>query len=291
MSLVKEAFLASLYTKKTGGRLSKAVTKKLETRIKNTPGVEFSHDSARGLLKKVWSGVRSKDPSVGNRLAHASMLPASAVSISDTNSIHVLPSHSKMLKVLSRSKDKGVSSVGKAMQSRQARAAVGHHELDELKSPTRGAMFYGPQHTGRRIGANAVDNDKYRKVAKAIKRRDLRGFVSSAREAAPDVVRDVKTLSKASKLRSAQHHGADVIVNESNRVFHEMSPSAAKHMKAMREGSESALLKKHGLRYGDEYVQPGTRRYNKLVRKVNEAVAKGDAPDIKGKIVRIDHGD
>lgn len=65
------------------------------------------------------------------------------------------------------------------------------------------------------------------------------------------------------------HVAPDVLLRESNRVFHEGVPDAAQFMQRHRtESGEAGSLLRHGLRYGEEYIPEGGRRWRKLTSKL-----------------------
>lgn len=59
-----------------------------------------------------------------------------------------------------------------------------------------------------------------------------------------------------------------IIIQESNRVAR-LDPAAREHMMKLRKGTkERELFRRHGLRYGEEFIPESGRRYEKLRGKI-----------------------
>jgi hypothetical protein len=288
----KHSALADLY-KGPGGRerLSKVLEKKFQQRVKSTPDVDVRSDRVRDLLKKTRNFQGSSVDSAVAAGLHLGILPASTVMppLITRPSVHVLPKESLALKMLSVSRNPKIRNVSKLSRSRQGQAITGHHELDEVISKGRGGkgMIYTPQTLGARKAVEIQANPQYKNLIEAVKAKDIRRSLVSAFKSRKAIAADLKHMKELQKVVPAAHRGADVILNESNRVFHEASPDITARFKKLRAGNESLLLKRHGLRYGDEYVQPGTRRYNKLVKNIEDSVGSGLLPHKSGKLVKF----
>lgn len=70
------------------------------------------------------------------------------------------------------------------------------------------------------------------------------------------------------------HNGADVILHESNRIFHEATDAERKFFKELRDNpnEEVERLKQVGIRYGEEYVAPGSKRWVKAIKNAHNNV-------------------
>jgi len=237
----KRAFLASMWKNKPK-MLDTLASKVLKTRVKNTPNVTFGEGRVRDFLK---SGPLTEASNQHLRTLPASMhtpqgmyfAHPSQAHLNPHASVHVLPPESKLHTVLKFFGGKKGRAVSEGLRNPQSRAALSHHELDELNSY-----------------------------------RNKPGFLMKY---APS------PGQKKNFPQVASHASPSVLINESNRVFHEMGPEAQSHFKSMRAGGETELLKRHGLRYGDEYVQPGTRRYNKLVKNIEARIQKDEGKSEK----------
>jgi hypothetical protein len=156
---------------------------------------------------------------------------------------------------------------------------VTHHELDELQQAGQHGMTPTKLKWQRNVMA----------IKDMIKRGPMKAAIDRQMHGAPLGYKGFHS-----------HLTPDVILRESNRVFHEAAPEASQTMKAFREFSrEAPTLKRHGLRYGEEYIPEGGRRWNKLVKKLegtmpvntptrkdisafSEKFKSGDAPTVKG---------
>ena len=270
----KKAILADLpmYAGKAGKELlDKMTTKMVQQRVRNTPNIAFSEAKTRDLFKQLKGGDLTA-------ASHLRMLPGSMVPrMWGKPSLHVLPPESMFNKILLLSKK--TRPAGKAMRNPQSRAGVVHHELDELASSSaRGlqepAMAY-------QSPAVSMAQDAKAKGMKAVQDAGggLRGFIRGMKAMYPGMKDSALVARKYPQ--AAQHMGPEVLINESNRVFHAMGEKARSNMQGMRSGSEAYLLKRHGLRYGEEYVQPGTRRYNKLVKNIEKAITESGGDSSK----------
>jgi len=271
----KKAILADLpmYAGKAGKKLlDKMTTKMVQQRLRNTPGMSFSEARGRELFKQ----MRKGEPGA---TAHLQMMPGSMIPnvAGEGASLHVLPPESMFNKLLLLSKK--TRPMGKAMRNPQSRSGIVHHELDELassaaKKTMEPTMAY-------RSPAGSMMHSAMREGAKASRAKGggLAGFYHGTKAAYPGV-RDAMRVGKQHP-QMAQHMGPEVLINESNRAFHAMGEKARSNMQGMRAGNEADLLKRHGLRYGEEYVQPGTRRYNKLVKNIEKAVRESGGDSSK----------
>ena len=271
----KKAILADLpmYAGKAGKELlNKMTTKMVQQRLRNTLGIRFSEARGRELFKQ----LRKGDLSVG---PHLQMMPGSMVPdmMGGKASLHVLPPESAFNKLLLLSKR--TRPMGKAMRNPQSRSGIIHHELDEFaSSAARGT----PEPTmAYRSPAGTMMQSALMEGAKTSKTKGggLRGFFHGTKAAYPGV-KDAMRVGRQHP-QMAQHMGPEVLINESNRAFHAMGEKARSHMQGMRAGNEADLLKRHGLRYGEEYIQPGTRRYNKLVKNIEKAVRESGGDSSK----------
>jgi len=272
----KKAILADLpmYAGKAGKKLlDKMTTKMVQQRIRNTPGMSFSEARGRELFKQLRKGDLSVAP-------HLQMMPGSMVPgiMGRKASLHVLPPESMVNKLLLLSKK--TRPMGKAMRNPQSRSGVVHHELDELASSAARRDEMNPA-MAYQSPASSMMRSAIRGGAMASKAKGggLSGFYHGTKAAYPGV-RDAMRVGKQHP-QVAQHMGPEVLINESNRAFHAMGEKARSNMQGMRAGNEADLLKRHGLRYGEEYVQPGTRRYNKLVKNIEKAVRESGGDSSK----------
>ena len=87
----------------------------------------------------------------------------------------------------------------------------------------------------------------------------------------------------------AGHNGADVILNESNRVFYEATDSERKVMKELRNltADELNLLKRVGVRYGEEYVAPDSKRWKKAVKNIHNIIYNNNIKKYDSYIQKI----
>jgi hypothetical protein len=144
-----------------------------------------------------------------------------------------------------------ISSMSASKLAPEARPVIIHHELDEHGIADANKI------TGRKIFWRN-EWDKTKAMGRAIKQRSFLPMVEHALTPKPITPKGY-----------ASHVSPAVLLRESNRVFHEAPEVVQQGMQSMRAMSgESADLKRLGLRYGQEFIPEGGRRWNKIVRKL-----------------------
>lgn len=144
--------------------------------------------------------------------------------------------------------DKMVSAFSRQKVHPGARPTIVQHELDEVDIAKK--MGITPGKLKRQ-----AEWDKLKGWGKAIKTRSF------------DPIADLLKPKPIGRKGYASHISPEVLLRESNRVFHETPTGVSSSMKNLRlESGELGDLKRRGLRYGDEYIPEGGRRWNKLVK-------------------------
>jgi hypothetical protein len=158
---------------------------------------------------------------------------------------------------------KMISILSAAKLPQSARPNIIHHELDEAELAKR--------HGVTKL-TNYLHNEKkiFKAWFQAAKQRSLDPVMEHAATARPTWARGY-----------ASHVSPEVLLRESNRVFHEATPKTQTALKSMRDLSgEASDLKRHGLRYGDEYIPEGGKRWNKIVKKMEGTMPKPPAESV-----------
>ena len=149
--------------------------------------------------------------------------------------------------------------------SRMARSVVMHHELDEAKELARKVKKHSLEglQKGFTWGPSVAEQQKsqipkrLRGPATKLYRKGVETLPAKGREA----------LDQFASIRAqptAMHMDPRILIQESNRVSR-LDPASRKKMLSLRKGSgEAELMRRHGLRYGEEAVPESGKRLEKL---------------------------
>jgi len=108
-----------------------------------------------------------------------------------------------------------------------------------------------------RVLAAAHELNEYQQLTQEAKRLRKKG----------KSLREIKKYLKETTFST--HADPSVIIKESNYLYQLGDKDIKNYYKALRAGSgELLVMKRAGLRYGEEYVQPGSRRFKSLVKKM-----------------------
>jgi len=156
-----------------------------------------------------------------------------------------------------------ISSFSGSKLAPETRPTIVHHELDE--HDIANAKRITPR---KMLWRN--EWDKAKAMGRAIKQRSFAPMLEHA-----------FTPKTITPQGYASHISPSVILRESNRVFHEAPEAVHRSMQDLRALSgEAADLKRTGLRYGQEYIPEGGRRWNKIVKKLEGKIpARADGVD------------
>jgi hypothetical protein len=185
--------------------------------------------------------------------------------------------------------------------SRMAKPIVMHHELDEAaemaKSMAEGKrlnMFQWGPSTGE------VLRKSLPKPIQVPATKAARGIIGSLPDKAKNIARIAGQLPAPF---TAMHADPRILIQESNRVAR-LDPAARdKMMKIRKATSEAGLLRRLGLRYGEETIPESGKRFDKLRSAMQqEADIVSTAPErfgealkpalvgVKGKVTGIARG-
>lgn len=134
-------------------------------------------------------------------------------------------------------------------------AQIGGHEMSEI-AHSRSSKMFTPSMPSKFPGMQKYVTEKMLKL--------MPPHMTEA-------VKELPATAQALKGRTltGQHRSPGVLVDESNKLFHEADADAKAVMTHARKGTgEHDIMRRSGLRYGEEYVQPGTKRHKKLLKNM-----------------------
>lgn len=305
-NFTKYAFLKDLWKGKEH-LFERAKDLALQTRFRNTPDVELrtSKDlgqSIVGELKRKFVNPKLPHTPLDRDVAALRAAPLATLAPSMPGNKTTIVDYSALVRTLAPKRSAQARFVGTPDAHRMGL----HHELDEAaqvgqselvrskmmsdalhgrttvapheKATVGNTFSYAPRETKESYLNMSAAHGRLRDAVKnkgglSVKERLRQGF-SAAADFSRQVSADLANRRK--HTQAAGHMSPSIIVDESNRLFNEANQKTVADFQDIRHNisGEAKLLGKRGLRYGEEYVQPGTRRYNKLITNVMSDVDK-----------------
>ena len=277
----KQAFLKGVLK---SDLFNKAVNAKYKNAIKNFKG-EFSHqDSIVGAVKSL-----IKKPSMSNLLALTPGMTLRGGQIGVNTSMAHMVTEKGLNKLRSAPPTLGAQIVHHELNEAAEMSRKGYGEkgremftpgIRDLLSPLRAKRTRDAfRIAGKPPEYVAKLHGMYEKAPKFLQHPKVKHILGAAKEDSKSVHEILDAVAKTpqtriallGKVQTGAHASPSILINESNKLFHEADPRAIEAMKNVRKTTgEAELLRRSGIRYGEEYVPENGRRFNKAVGRIRE---------------------
>ena len=166
-----------------------------------------------------------------------------------------------------------------------AHRVLTHHELDELRAMQGTVGRSSPTGASPFAHFSSAGEAQVNSIPRPIRGPVMRTYAKIKRQLPESIQKGLSTVGALPRLSAPGPGGAAaiplgvhmdpaILVQESNRVA-QLPPAERARMMAIRKKStESSILGRHGLRYGEEVIPESGRRFEKLRSAVSSEAPK-----------------